>query len=169
MNAKLVSICLSLLVGLWFTVVQTTAQDVPKAHLFDGQLADGTKIQVAYVPSTGKLGLITKDAAGKPTSAHMFYKVADTSERFYRTASDSFGKVNDELFVYFELSGLQGDSITITVDGKRPQSLVGQEPVPVTSLAPFGNCRNYCYPSNPDNYNWYQCFWCCATTGNDPC
>ena len=169
MNSKLVSICLSLLVGLWFTAVQTSAQTVQKAHLFDGQLEDGTKIQIVYVPGNGKLGLVTLDDEGTPTSAHMFYKVQDASERFYRTAAGTFGKVNDGLFVYFELSALQDDSITINVDGKGPQSLAGREPVNADSLGPFGNCRNYCYPTNPDNYNWYQCFWCCLTTGADPC
>jgi len=139
------------------------------AFLFDGVLPDGTAIEVVYVPENAKLGLVTKNSNGEPTSAYLFYEVEDTSGKFYRTASDSFGKVDDELFVYFELSSLQGTTIDISVDSGQPVSLNGQEPVSVDSLRPFGSCRNYCYPSDPSHYNWYLCFWCCATTGRNPC
>ncbi len=169
MNSKLVSLYFCLLVGLFVTVMQASAPEAPKVHLFDGELKDGTKIQIVYVPKNGKLGLITMDAKGNPTSAYMFYNVQDSSDRFYRTAGHTFGKVNDELFVYFELSGLKDDAITIRVDGAEPQSMVGREPVTLESVRPFGNCGNYCYPSDPAQYNWYQCFWCCATTGANPC
>lgn len=177
MKSTLAKFTVALLIGLFATAAPAFAQTLdksgketkgPKVHIFDGSLADGTSIQVVSVPENGKVGIITRNAKGEPVSAYMFYKVADASERFYRTAATTFGKV-DQAFVYFEISALEGDSITFKVDGGESQTLAGREPIASMAEGPFGGCRNYCYPSDPNNYNWYLCFWCCATTGNNPC
>lgn len=163
-------VCFVLVAAIWPLAQSVDAQTSDDAHRFNGSLPDGTNIEVVYVPANGKLGLITKNVSGEPTSAYLFFEVENASGKFQRTAAHAFGKVDDELFVYFELSALTGSSINIKVDGEPSESsLTGQAPVATESLRPFGSCRNYCYPSDPNHYNWYLCFWCCATTGRSPC
>jgi hypothetical protein len=135
-----------------------------------GKFVDGTKLEIIYAARTGKLGVVIKSAEGEPISAHLLQGVKDPRGKFDLTEARKYGQADDSPLMSIEISNLSKDTLAVKAKSESRtysmDAVMQQESFYMVEAAL--KCDNYCRPSDPNHFNWWLCFWCCATASG-PC
>lgn len=140
-----------------------------KVQTFGAKLADDTSLELIYVAKTGKLGVVLKSAKGEPVGAQLLYGVKEMKDAFDMTGAKQYGKADEVAFTSIKVSNLTEESLDLEVkdaSGGRTLKLARQDEYEMMESGL--KCDNYCRPSDPNQFNWWLCFWCCSTASG-PC
>ena len=129
-----------------------------KIRAYNGKLDDGRTIEVTYVESTKKLGVLVKDADGNNLSSVIFNNVTKLETEF--KISEAYRKFGEDIssFSSIKVKRLGSKSAKISFGGiemnLKNQQISQQDPV-------FGECTSACM--GPGS-TWGTCYLCCLTS-----
>ncbi|MBV6496685.1 MAG: hypothetical protein JFAIHJKO_01813 [Pyrinomonadaceae bacterium] len=134
---------------------------------FYGRLADGQKIELLFVESTGKLAVAIRDKEGKYLSGYIFKGVStETGDFKFADAYRHFGDAT--LSTSLSIKRLADSTLSAALDGGADTNiLLKKDSVKLKELSelsdpPFGECTFWCY----EHYDWYMCFYCCSISSD---
>ena len=133
--------------------------NISKITSFEGKLANDFMIEMIYVPSTQKLGVVLKNKKGEYVEGYMLKDVKSADNLLGKhdlSSAKKYGKGN-YLGKSFIVKSINEKSTTVQIENqKQPVSL----PVTVetsSQLAAAGWCTRLCEPTTKD-YDWWACF-----------
>jgi hypothetical protein len=156
-----VSFLLSLTVVVLFAQFTANAGNL-KVQNFTGNLDDNSKIEIFYIEETQKLGVVIKDLENNPISGYILKDIKSPKGTFNLSEAKKFG--SDNSITTIKIDSIKKDSVAVKVKTSDNESFEKHSLSVTNTTASAGSCDNYCNPPNPANFNWYLCFWCCATT-----
>jgi hypothetical protein len=137
---------------------------------FGAKFTNGNNLEIVYVAKTGKLGVVLKNSEGEPVAAHLLQGVKNPNGTFELADAKKYGKADESSLVSINISNFSKDSLAVKVNGESTVynlKLISQQAFDLAAESGL-KCDNYCRPSDPNQFNWWLCFWCCSTASG-PC
>ena len=125
---------------------------------YESEMSNGQTIEMIYVESTQKLGIVVKDKEGKNITGYILKDVSDTLGEHNLSLSKKYGK-GGYLGKTFKIDSINDDSAVIVIANQQKPIQMKVATESTNELQALPGCYWVC--DGAVEFDWWKCFKCC--------